>query len=231
MLSDAMSFFISTYTDRNNQWIDKSRQVLLDIERQHIHKIAKTWCELVNRKVTDTNATLSLAYKEPTDITPFLYKVNDSDLKKYLQFIMIWKGFDHPPKIYNLYINKSKKWLYTKRTSNYTSNLYPDLINAAEIYANKLSQAMFPNDTQGSQMYSEILIMGCLSCLYSSNLASNQPHSRVAMKNNLKQQNNEMLHYWNQQSQFFEVSCTCYLYICSLILITLNASSFHCLSV
>lgn len=218
MLTNVTSLILETFNSTKRRWVQRCRQTLLDTEKAYINKQAEYWTELVNEMVKVTNSKLSL--DEPVleaKIDSFVYKLSNTDMNKCVQYIILWKGFRNAPKTYLELENKAKKWSNRKRALIYSTKLFPNMIKASEIYADDISQKIFSNNNpKCSKRYYKILMIGFLSCLYSSEIwipnTSIKTHS--IFENNLKKQNNKqkqcdkqhsLMSYLHQRSEFLQV--------------------------
>ena len=118
------------------EWIDKTRQMLLKIESNTFYARTDKWNELVNEQTLALQIEL---FGRPTTNIQFQCILSDKDLKESTKYLHSWPGLDlnkscqsNMPKTLEHYQAKAKNWLNGRRAKECSRTLFPLLIVRAE---------------------------------------------------------------------------------------------------
>lgn len=179
--------------EQQQTWIEKCRKELIDIEEKNLRTRALYWTQIVNQQTKEFNNLLSINITQA--FPQFEYGIDNAAY--HLSFLYSWKGLRSEklmamPSKYEEFVFKSKNWVCGRRAPNYANTLFPEMIINAEKYARNLSQHLFHNYGDISQVYNYGLMYGYLSALCSSKITLNDRSKKtwLMFENSIKKEKN-----------------------------------------
>ena len=180
-------------------WINKTRIVLINTERMFCIERANKWAELVNK------ATCILRYEIFGDYSNiqnrFICSLTEQEMRQSLNFLINWKGLDlkkslksNLPQTMKDYEGKAKNWLNGRRAKESSLSFYPFLVIKAEQYAQDIANERFTdhyNDKLG-ELYFKALMYKYLNVFCGAKVHLNLRPTELVCGNSLKGNKTEL---------------------------------------